>query len=86
MYSPKPAFVAGALILGVTHLIGGFLTQKIGILVLRALGGIGGALTIPSALSMITQLFPDEREQSRAIAIFGGSGAIGNGAFYSSPC
>jgi MFS family permease len=46
--------------------------------VLRALGGIGGALTIPSALSLIVQLFPDPSHQARAISLFGSAGAIGN--------
>ncbi|KIM21444.1 hypothetical protein M408DRAFT_80537 [Serendipita vermifera MAFF 305830] len=78
VYTPKPAFIAGCLILGITHLIGGFTHQKIALLVLRALGGIGGALTIPSALSLIVQLFPNPSHQARAISIFGSAGAIGN--------
>ena len=45
---------------------------------LRALGGIGGALTIPSSLSLIVQLFPNPSHQARAIAIFNGVGAVGN--------
>ena len=82
VYSPKPAFVSGVMILALTHLGGGFVRQKIPLLVLRALGGIGGALTIPSSLSMIVALFPDQRSQSRAIAVFGGTGGSGNGQFY----
>ena len=82
VYSPKPAFVSGAMILALTHLGGGFVRQKIALLVLRALGGIGGALTIPSALTMIVALFPDQRSQGRAIAIFGGTGGVGNGEVY----
>lgn len=78
MYTPKPAFIIGCFILGITHLIGGFVHQKIALTVLRALGGIGGALTIPSALSLIVQLFPNPSHQARAIALFGSSGAIGN--------
>ncbi|KAG8822326.1 hypothetical protein FRC17_009594 [Serendipita sp. 399] len=78
VYTPKPAFILGCLILGLTHLGGGFVRQKIAMLVLRALGGIGGALTIPSALSMIVQLFPNPAAQARAIALFGMAGAIGN--------
>ena len=81
VYSPKPAFVSGVMILALTHLGGGFVRQKIALLVLRALGGIGGALTIPSSLSMIVALFPDQRSQSRALAVFGGTGGIGNGEF-----
>ena len=42
------------------------------------MGGIGGALTIPSALSLIVQLFPDPAHQARAIALFGSAGAVGN--------
>ena len=76
--TPKPAFIAGCLILGLTHLGGGFVRQKIALIVLRALGGIGGALTIPSALSMIVQLFPEAAAQARALALFGTAGAIGN--------
>ncbi|KAG8766136.1 hypothetical protein FRC16_007762, partial [Serendipita sp. 398] len=78
VYTPKPAFIAGCFILGLTHLGGGFVRQKIALLVLRALGGIGGALTIPSALSMIVQLFPEPSSQARAISLFGSAGAIGN--------
>jgi MFS family permease len=72
------------MILGLTHLGGGFVRQKIALLVLRALGGVGGALTIPAALSMIVALFPDPRSQSRALAIFGGMGTLGNS--WSLPC
>jgi len=79
VYSPKPAFVSGAMILALTHLGAGFVRQKIVMFILRALGGIGSALTIPSALSMIVALFPDPRSQGRAIAIFGGTGAVGDG-------
>ena len=70
------------MILALTHLGAGFVQQKIALLVLRALGGIGSALTIPSALSMIVALFPDQQSQSRAIAIFGGTGGVGNGESY----
>ncbi|KIM22395.1 hypothetical protein M408DRAFT_332956 [Serendipita vermifera MAFF 305830] len=78
LYTPKPAFIIGTLILGITNLAGGFMRQKIALLVLRALGGIGAALTIPSALSLIIKLFPDPLHQARAIALFNGAGAIGN--------
>jgi MFS family permease len=79
---------------------GGFVQNKVGMFVLRAITGIGvctsfyygkiltnthyqgGALTIPSALNLIVQLFPEPQEQGRAIAMFGASGAIGNGALF----
>ncbi len=45
-----------------------------------ALGDIGAALSIPSSLALIVRFFPEPREQSIAIALFGGVGALGNGA------
>ena len=78
VYSPKPAFVTGAMIIALTHLGAGFVQQKIVLLVLRALGGVGSAFTIPAALSMIVALFPDQQSQSLAIAIFGSTGSVGN--------
>ena len=81
VYSPKPAFVSSTMILALTHLGAGFVRHKIAPLVFRALGGIGSAMTIPSALSMIVALIPDQRSQGRAIAVFGGTGGVGNGEF-----
>ncbi|EJD50836.1 MFS general substrate transporter [Auricularia subglabra TFB-10046 SS5] len=78
VYNPKYAFIAGALVLGVFSVIGGVMPDKIALLVMRALSGIAAALTIPSSLTLLVRLFPGEREQARAIGIFGGSGALGN--------
>ncbi|OBZ65921.1 hypothetical protein A0H81_14087 [Grifola frondosa] len=78
VYHPKPAFVSGVCTLGLFSLGAGFVANKIGLIVLRALCGICAALTIPSALALIVQLFPEPREQARAISLFGGVGGIGN--------
>ncbi|KDQ19194.1 hypothetical protein BOTBODRAFT_486258 [Botryobasidium botryosum FD-172 SS1] len=78
IYSPKPIFIVGSFLLGTMALGGGFVKDKIGLLVLRAFCGIGAAFTIPSALNLIVRMFPNPREQSRAIAIFGSAGAVGN--------
>ncbi|KAG8684142.1 hypothetical protein FRC11_012555 [Ceratobasidium sp. 423] len=78
VYSPKPVFILGVAFFGFISLGGGFINDKIPLLVLRALQGIGASLTIPSSLNLIVQLFPDPQEQSRAIGLFGAMGAIGN--------
>lgn len=41
--------------------------------------GIAAAMTVPSALALIVEWFPDPIEQQRGIALFGGSSATGNG-------
>ncbi|QRW17197.1 major facilitator superfamily transporter [Rhizoctonia solani] len=78
VYNPKPVFILGTAFFGLISLGGGFINDKIPLLVLRALQGIGASLTIPSSLNLIIQLFPDPQEQSRAIGLFGAMGAIGN--------
>ena len=40
-------------------------------------------MTIPAALNLIVKVFPIPEEQSRAIAIFGGTGGIANSEFLS---
>jgi hypothetical protein len=37
------------------------------------------ALTIPSALTLIVNIFTEPLEQARAIGLFGGCGCVGNG-------
>ncbi|KAI0073355.1 MFS general substrate transporter [Panus rudis PR-1116 ss-1] len=78
IYNPKHAFISGAAGLGAISVGAGFVHDKIAIIVLRALSGIAASLTIPSALTLLVNLFPDGPEQARAIGIFGGCGAIGN--------
>ncbi|CAE6494821.1 unnamed protein product [Rhizoctonia solani] len=78
VYSPKPVFILGTGFFGLMSLAGGFVNNKIPLLVLRALQGIGASFTIPSSLNLIIQLFPDPDEQSRGIGLFGTMGSMGN--------
>lgn len=69
LLSPKWVFLGGFLWLAVFSLGIGFTTDKVTMIVLRALSGIGAAATIPAALNLIVHLFPEEREQARAISM-----------------
>lgn len=40
---------------------------------------LAAAMTIPSALTLLVNVFVEPTEQARAIGIFGGCGAVGNG-------
>ncbi|KIJ27115.1 hypothetical protein M422DRAFT_236214 [Sphaerobolus stellatus SS14] len=77
LYNPKWVFIIGASGMGVFALISGFIRHKIPLILLRALMGAGGALTIPSAQHLIVHMFPVPQEQAKAITIFGAMGAIG---------
>lgn len=59
-------------------LIAGFAPSSIGLIVLRALQGLGAALTIPSSLTLLVWTFPEEKEQSRALAIFSAATPLAN--------
>ena len=43
----------------------------------RAAQGVGAALMLPTSLAMITELYPDLRERSRALGVWGGIATLG---------
>lgn len=45
----------------------------------RALMGIGGAFIMPATLSILTNIFPDNRERAKAIGVWAGVSALGVG-------
>ncbi|KIJ58604.1 hypothetical protein HYDPIDRAFT_34023 [Hydnomerulius pinastri MD-312] len=78
VYNPKIVFLAGVYPSAFLALGTGFVRNKIAILVLRALSGIGASLTIPSSLHLLVHMFPEPVTQAKAVSAFAGSGAIGN--------
>ncbi|KAF8645758.1 hypothetical protein AX16_007625 [Volvariella volvacea WC 439] len=78
IFGPKLMFVSGFTAVGICAIINGFAVNGPMLFVFRAFQGIGAAMTIPSALTLITTLFPERGEQDRALGIFAGFGAIGN--------
>ncbi|KAF8305931.1 MFS general substrate transporter [Clavulina sp. PMI_390] len=78
IYSSRVCFILGAFLIGAFSLGGGFTHSKVGFFILRAFAGIGAALNVPSALSLIVEWFPDPAEQAMAIAMYGAGGGIGN--------
>ncbi|WP_300687202.1 MFS transporter [Chryseobacterium sp.] len=76
----KKMFMWGALIFMLTSL-GAGLSERFEVLaVFRALQGLGAALVMPSALSIVTNTFRGEQERNRAIGIFSSFAAIGSGS------
>lgn len=76
----KTIFMTGsALFLG-TSLGAGITDSFTVLLLLRSIQGLGAALVIPSAFSIITNMFTDAVERNRAIGIFGSFAAIGSGS------
>lgn len=72
-------FTGGFAGLGIFSLVTSFVTSnKYGFLILRGLGGIAGALTIPSSYHLMTHMFPDSKELQAKLALLGMAGGLGN--------
>ncbi|KAJ3871151.1 MFS general substrate transporter [Lentinula edodes] len=69
MYHPKPVFVTGFFLLGVLGIGGGFSQDIISFIVIRAFQGIGAAMTIPSATSMLTAMYTTPKSQGLVLTM-----------------
>lgn len=78
LYRAQFIFLGGFFMLGVLLLVDSFISNKYAFLVLRALQGISGAMTIPSAYHLIVHLYPVREQQQVMLSILGLAGAISN--------
>src|SRR5215208_7705189 len=74
----KHALQAGLLIFGLASVGGAFAASGGQLIAARAAMGIGGALIMPSTLSIIMDVFPEE-ERGKATSIWAGMAAVGVG-------
>ena len=77
----RRTFGAGIAIFTVASLAGGFASSSSLLLAARAAQGVGAALAAPSALALLTTMFPDARQRTRALgwytAVSIGGSAVG---------
>jgi EmrB/QacA subfamily drug resistance transporter len=73
----RRVFLTGLAVFTAASLAAGLATSQEALLAARALQGVGAALLSPAALSLVTALFPDGPERSRALAVWGAVGAAG---------
>lgn len=77
----RTVLLAGATVFGTASALAAFAPSAAVLIAARALMGIGGATLLPSSLALISDLFPDHRQRSRAIGIwtafFAGGSAVG---------
>jgi len=78
VYGRKVLFIAGVAWHAIWCLIGGFMHSAAGLVVTRALAGMGSALSIPSAIGIIASSFSG-RTRASAFACFSAGGPIGGG-------
>jgi EmrB/QacA subfamily drug resistance transporter len=72
----RRVLIAGVLTIGVSSLIGGF-AESPGVLVgARLTQGLGAAMTLPAALSILTTSFKEGQERNTALGVWGGVAAL----------
>ncbi|MGJ1431028.1 MFS transporter [Sphingobacterium spiritivorum] len=76
----KKIFLWGAALFMLTSLGAGLSTDFIMLAVFRALQGLGAALIMPAALSLVTNTFRETQERNRALGVFSSFAAIGSGS------
>jgi EmrB/QacA subfamily drug resistance transporter len=72
----RRVLVTGTVLIGISSLIGGFAGSS-GVLVgARLAQGLGAAMMLPAALSILTTTFKEGRERNAALGVWGGMGAL----------
>src|SRR5262245_15765851 len=74
-------FIVGLGLFSAASLAGGLATTGATLIAARAVQGVGGAIASPTALSLVTTVFPAGRARNRALAAYagatGGGGVLG---------
>ncbi|MGZ6697383.1 MAG: MFS transporter [Solirubrobacteraceae bacterium] len=72
----RRVLVAGTVLIGLASLVGGFANSS-GVLVgARLAQGLGAAITLPAALSILTTTFKEGRDRNTALGVWGGVGGL----------
>ncbi|WP_158088764.1 MFS transporter [Thermoactinospora rubra] len=76
----RRVFMTGAALFALASLAAALATTAQVLVVARFLQGIGDALAVPSAMSLVALLFTDPQERAKAFAIWGGLAGLGSTA------
>src|SRR5215472_1733913 len=63
--------LAGLAVFGTASVVGGFTTSPAQLIAIRAVMGLGAAMTFPATLSLISNVFTARAERARAIGLWG---------------
>lgn len=72
----KKILLVGLVGFGITSLLCGLVETPFQLNIVRALQGACGALMVPQGLALLQQLFPEEKERSWALGIYGSVAGI----------
>ena len=72
----KRLLVAGIVVFAISSLIGGFADSSEVLVGSRLVQGIGGAMTLPATLSILTTTFTDGPDRHKALGVWAGVGGL----------
>ena len=76
----RRVLVAGTVVIGLSSLIGGF-AESSGVLIgARLTQGVGAAMMLPAALSILTTTFKEGSDRTKALAVWGAMGGLASAA------
>src|SRR3954463_10128346 len=76
----RRVLVAGISLIGISSLIGGFANTEAVLIGARLAQGLGAAMTLPAALSILTTTFREGADRSKAVGIWGAVGGLASAA------
>ena len=76
----RRVLVTGTVLIGVSSLIGGFADSSGVLIGARLAQGVGAAMMLPAALSILTTSFKEGRDRNTALGIWGGMGGLASAA------
>lgn len=76
-FGHRSACVAGFVIFGISSVAAALATDWSVLIPARAVQGVGAAIMLPASLALIGRLYPDQRQRSRALGIWGGIATAG---------
>ena len=76
----RRVLVAGVVAIGVSSLFGGLAQSGTVLIAARMAQGLGAALTLPAALSILTTTFPEGKERNTALGVWGGIAGLASAA------
>jgi EmrB/QacA subfamily drug resistance transporter len=77
LLGPRRILMVGLALFTAASLAAALSTSEASLIAARAAQGLGGAIMLPAALSIVMSMFPEGAERNKALGIWGGLGAGG---------
>src|SRR5438067_10139131 len=72
----RRVLVTGVVVIGISSLIGGFADSAGVLIAARLAQGLGAAMTLPAALSILTTSFKEGKDRNAALGVWGAVGGL----------